>query len=63
CLIGMPTAIIFENIAIGLNETCVSTTIVSVPFITINLYRSLTIQINRTEDQENIVQFIRLMAI
>ena len=37
--------------------------IASFPFAAINLYRSLTIQAVRTQDQENIVQFIRLLAI
>ncbi|CAF3620638.1 unnamed protein product [Rotaria sp. Silwood1] len=41
----------------------ITNAIASVPFATINLYRSLTIQVIRSEDQENIVQFFRLMAI
>jgi hypothetical protein len=37
--------------------------IASVPFATMNLYRSLTIQTIRTVDQENVVQFVRLLSI
>ncbi|CAF0802350.1 unnamed protein product [Adineta ricciae] len=37
--------------------------IASFPFAAINLYRSLTVQVVRTADQENIVQFIRVMSI
>jgi hypothetical protein len=37
--------------------------IASVPFATMNLYRSLTTEAIRTVDQENIVQFARLLAI
>ncbi|CAF2035589.1 unnamed protein product [Rotaria magnacalcarata] len=37
--------------------------IASMPFATINLYRSLTNGQTRNENQENIVQFVRLLAI
>ncbi|CAF1124211.1 unnamed protein product [Rotaria sp. Silwood1] len=37
--------------------------IASLPFATINLYRSLTMQNKRSENEENIVQFFRLLAI
>ena len=35
----------------------------SLPFATISLYRSLTSQMVRSPDQENIVQFFRFLAI
>jgi len=37
--------------------------IASFPFAAINLYRALTTQAVQTQDQENIVQFLRVMAI
>ena len=37
--------------------------IASFPFAAINLYRSLTIQAVRTQNQEDLIQFIRLLAI
>ncbi|CAM4875479.1 unnamed protein product [Rotaria socialis] len=37
--------------------------IASVPYATINLYRSITFQTVRSPDKENIVEFFRLMAI
>jgi hypothetical protein len=37
--------------------------IASFPFAAINLYRALTTQEVQTQDQENIVQFLRVMAI
>lgn len=37
--------------------------IASVPYATINLYRSITFQTIRSQDQENIVEFFRIMAI
>lgn len=41
----------------------VTNAITSVPFPTVNLYRSLTIQSSQSEDEENIVQFFRVMAV
>jgi hypothetical protein len=41
----------------------IANAIASVPFATINLYRSLTLQAVRTESEEDIVQFFRLIAI
>jgi len=41
----------------------IASAIASFPFATINLYRSLTSQSIRSVDQENIVQFFRLLAI
>ncbi|UJR07514.1 hypothetical protein I4U23_011803 [Adineta vaga] len=41
----------------------ITNAIASFPFAAINLYRSLTIQVIRTQDAENIVQFLRLIAI
>lgn len=37
--------------------------VASFPFALINLYRSLTIDLVRTEDQKNILQFCRILAI
>ncbi|CAF1208408.1 unnamed protein product [Rotaria sordida] len=37
--------------------------IASLPFATINLYRSLTMEKKRSENEENVVQFLRLLAI
>jgi hypothetical protein len=41
----------------------ITNAIASFPFATINLYRSITVETVRSQNAENIVQFVRLLAI